>query len=128
MRCLFCSLLLKCWRCILIAEKRPEQEGPRDDICVFNGKEYLKGQSIPSGQPCKWCTCVDGFNGESPNNKLMSSLFIIIIFLIIADCFLLFYCGILNRFGWSGLSGSPLRGGQQDRLRARLRTRSVLPN
>lgn len=48
-------------------EKRPEQEGPRDDICVFNGKEYLKGQSIPSGQPCKWCTCVDGFNGlEGP--------------------------------------------------------------
>ncbi len=49
---------------INIAEKRPDQEkGPRNDICIFKGKEYLKGQSIPTGEPCRLCTCDDGFTG-----------------------------------------------------------------
>jgi hypothetical protein len=48
----------------LTAERSLGQEGPPDDICVFNGKGYLKGQSIPSGDPCKRCVCVDGFNGK----------------------------------------------------------------
>lgn len=33
------------------------------DICLFDGKEYKKGQSIPTGDPCNVCTCVEGFKG-----------------------------------------------------------------
>ena len=34
------------------------------DICILDGKEYAKGQSIPTGDPCKICKCVEGFNGN----------------------------------------------------------------
>lgn len=33
------------------------------DICLLNGQEYVKGQAIPTGDPCKTCTCVEGFTG-----------------------------------------------------------------
>ncbi|KAI9565498.1 hypothetical protein GHT06_009290 [Daphnia sinensis] len=33
------------------------------DICLLNGQEYTKGQAIPTGDPCKTCTCVEGFTG-----------------------------------------------------------------
>lgn len=46
------------------AEKQSDQEGPRSDVCIFNDKEYVKGQSIPTGEPCKRCNCVEGFSGK----------------------------------------------------------------
>ncbi|EFX79782.1 hypothetical protein DAPPUDRAFT_304363 [Daphnia pulex] len=33
------------------------------DICLLNGKEFNRGQAIPTGDPCKTCTCVEGFTG-----------------------------------------------------------------
>lgn len=34
------------------------------DLCIMDGKEYLKGQAIPTGDPCKTCECTHGFNGN----------------------------------------------------------------
>nr|CAH0105063.1 unnamed protein product [Daphnia galeata] len=61
--CVLITLPDACCPSYKCPERSLGQEGPPDDICVFNGKGYLKGQSIPSGDPCKRCVCVDGFNG-----------------------------------------------------------------
>ena len=31
--------------------------------CTYEGKEYIKGQEIPTKNPCKSCRCADGFAG-----------------------------------------------------------------
>lgn len=48
---------------ILIMTDDHSSEEKEVDICLLNGKEYIKGQAIPTGDPCKTCTCVEGFTG-----------------------------------------------------------------
>ncbi|XP_046644331.1 uncharacterized protein LOC124329334 [Daphnia pulicaria] len=61
--CVLVTLPGACCPSYKCPERSLDQEGTPDDICVFNGKGYLKGQAIPSGDPCKRCVCVDGFSG-----------------------------------------------------------------
>ena len=39
-------------------------------MCTYEGKDYIKGQTIPGPDPCRSCTCVERFNG----NVLLSEI------------------------------------------------------
>ena len=39
-----------------------------NQICIENDKEYKIDQYIRSGEPCKTCRCVPGFNGLNENS------------------------------------------------------------
>ncbi|XP_057371637.1 uncharacterized protein LOC130692528 isoform X1 [Daphnia carinata] len=61
--CVLVTLPGACCPSIKCPERSLAGVGPSDDICVYNGKGYLKGQSIPTGEICRKCTCVKGFYG-----------------------------------------------------------------
>lgn len=61
--CVVVTLPRACCPSIKCPERNLVGVGPSDDICVFNGKGYLKGQLIPTGEVCRKCTCVEGFYG-----------------------------------------------------------------